>query len=436
MRHLVKTIALLGVMLLTHRGAAQLVSSQSISYSPQPVLECNSTGALVGVQKNCTNIALNGTGASIGADTTTIVLDYTLGPICLGAIANVTESVSVGQIPSTCTTIEVICNLNGTLDDISYYPITVGACCQVTADFNIIPSNTICIGDTVQFENASASATGFRWYEGSTLVSTSVDHMGLFSQPGQFQISLVAYDTACSDSITKTITMVDPSVDLGADTAVCLSAGYMLSAGANRDSVMWSTGETTNTIVVNQPGTYQVTTYTNKCMGVDSIVISGLTEPEVQLGADTAICVGDTLYLDVTQSGSATYLWNDGSTSATYAVGGPGQYYVMVTSGDGCMAADTIEVTLDSCFASLIENEISLSIYPNPTSGSIQIKSESFDSGTTLEVLSVSGQRVTLRELETGVEVQTVDLSELNSGVYMIRISNELGATTRRIIIE
>ncbi|NVK28125.1 MAG: T9SS type A sorting domain-containing protein [Flavobacteriia bacterium] len=437
MRQFLKTMALFGLLLMSNVGAAQYVSSQSISYSPQPVMECNTTGALVTVQKLCNNIALVNATANIGADTTTIIIDYSLGPICLGAIAMVTESVSIGQIPSSCTTIEVICNLNSSQVHVGYFPISVGACCQISSNFSVSPSRTICLGDSAEFENTSTgSPTAFRWYDGTTLVSTSTDYSALYSQTGQYQVSLVAYNSTCSDSTTKTITVIDPSVDLGADTAVCLSAGYVLDAGANRDSVMWSTGETTNSIVVNSPGTYGVLAYTNQCLATDSIVITGLADPVLDLGQDTIICIGDTLHFDVTQSGTATYMWNDGSTSPMYSVSGPGLYYVMVTSVDGCVARDSIEVTLDSCYTSLLEQELDLSVYPNPTSGVIQIESDAFGTETKLEVVSITGQRVAEFRLELGVRSQSVDLSELEVGVYLLRITNESGAATRRIILE
>jgi hypothetical protein len=40
--------------------------------------------------------------------------------------------------------------------------------------------------------------------------------------------------------------------------------------------------------------------------------------------------------------GFASYLWNDGSTSSTLIVSATGQYWVKVTDGQGCSAADTV----------------------------------------------------------------------------------------------
>ncbi len=66
---------------------------------------------------------------------------------------------------------------------------------------------------------------------------------------------------------------------------------------------------------------------------------------------DTLFCVGDELYLDVsTPNGS--YIWQDGSTVATYTVEQPGTYWVDVSIG-GCARRDSFnvnsasEVTID-----------------------------------------------------------------------------------------
>ncbi|MBK7122742.1 MAG: gliding motility-associated C-terminal domain-containing protein, partial [Chitinophagaceae bacterium] len=64
-------------------------------------------------------------------------------------------------------------------------------------------------------------------------------------------------------------------VGLGADTSICRYKPVVLStASSNYDSYLWSTGETTPTILVNQAGTYSVTVLQNSCEATDSIRVS------------------------------------------------------------------------------------------------------------------------------------------------------------------
>jgi PKD repeat protein len=66
----------------------------------------------------------------------------------------------------------------------------------------------------------------------------------------------------------------------------------------------------------------------------------------VDLGADTAICEGQTLTLDAANAGS-DYLWSDASTNQTLDVTDSGDYSVIVTNTLGCSGTDTVHVTVD-----------------------------------------------------------------------------------------
>jgi gliding motility-associated-like protein len=63
----------------------------------------------------------------------------------------------------------------------------------------------------------------------------------------------------------------------------------------------------------------------------------------VFLGTDTTLCEGDNLLLDATNS-NANYLWQDGTTQATYNVTAQGRYTVKVTGANGCDTSGSINV--------------------------------------------------------------------------------------------
>jgi gliding motility-associated-like protein len=65
-----------------------------------------------------------------------------------------------------------------------------------------------------------------------------------------------------------------PVVSLGKDTSICKYKPVVLSTElSNYNSYLWSTGETTPTIQVNQVGTYHVTVSQNSCEASDTIVV-------------------------------------------------------------------------------------------------------------------------------------------------------------------
>jgi len=65
----------------------------------------------------------------------------------------------------------------------------------------------------------------------------------------------------------------------------------------------------------------------------------------VSLGNDTTICSGGQLVLNA--GNFAFYLWQNGSTNATYSVTTSGNYWVKATDANGCTAtSNTIKVTV------------------------------------------------------------------------------------------
>ncbi len=66
-----------------------------------------------------------------------------------------------------------------------------------------------------------------------------------------------------------------PVVGLGLDTTICKYKPVLLQTiSANYDSYLWSTGQTTPSILVNQTGIYYVTVTQNSCEASDTIMVS------------------------------------------------------------------------------------------------------------------------------------------------------------------
>jgi gliding motility-associated-like protein len=84
------------------------------------------------------------------------------------------------------------------------------------------------------------------------------------------------------------------------------------------------------------------------CVSKDSIYVLVTPPPTVELGPDTAICLGTSLSLkSLTSYTGATYLWSDSSTASSFIVSTGGTYWETVTKG-GCTAADSITIAIKS----------------------------------------------------------------------------------------
>jgi uncharacterized protein (TIGR02145 family) len=132
-------------------------------------------------------------------------------------------------------------------------------------------------------------------------------------------------------------------LSLGPGRSMCPGDSIFLDAGYGRDSYLWSTGETTQTIWVKIAGTYWVSTTEPDCNLSDTIVISYYPSIPVNLGPDRSICLGDSTLLNA-GNGRAWYLWSTGANTHSIWVKDTGSYWVKVPDVH-CEVSDTILVS-------------------------------------------------------------------------------------------
>ena len=159
---------------------------------------------------------------------------------------------------------------------------------------------------------------------------------------GPYSVAVVNA-SGCTGADTIVVTVVpSPSVDLGPDTTACGS--LTLDAGNPGATYQWSVpGATGQTLTVTQSGTYAVTVTETGCTDTDTIAVTVLDAPSVDLGPDVASCVP--VPLDA-GAGGTSYLWSTGETSQTISATPPATgstlVTVVVTGANGCETADSV----------------------------------------------------------------------------------------------
>lgn len=137
--------------------------------------------------------------------------------------------------------------------------------------------------------------------------------------------------------------------DLGMDQAICGPATANLDAyhGNASATYLWSTGETTQSIIVDSTDTYSVTIIASgTCTVTDSVYIAVIDSTSaVVLGPDSSTCVTGVM-LNAGYWPASTYAWSSGETTQMINANSSGTYIASVTTPCGILK-DTVVITVN-----------------------------------------------------------------------------------------
>ena len=222
--------------------------------------------------------------------------------------------------------------------------VTVNGCTtndEITINYTALPvvdlgpDQTLCGADPLLLD-ATVPGGSYLWQDNSAAPTLNV------TTAGNYSVTVTANGCSNSDAIAVAYNPY-PVVDIGPDVTLCDGEQTTLDASTPGAAYLWQDGSTNATFNVTSTGTYDVDVTVNGCTTNDAATVSYNPMPVVDLGPDAMICEGDLLTLDATLPG-ATYLWQDGSTNATFDVTASGNFSVQVTL-NGCVSSDAVNVT-------------------------------------------------------------------------------------------
>ena len=126
------------------------------------------------------------------------------------------------------------------------------------------------------------------------------------------------------------------------DGSLCIGETIKLSTGIQGSNIVWSTGATTDVILVNTPGIYWVETEENGCKGRDTIDVKFVSMPVVNIKVDGNLCIGNSVELNA-ETVASDIVWNTGETTKQIVVNTSGEYWV-TASEKGCEGKGTINI--------------------------------------------------------------------------------------------
>lgn len=237
-------------------------------------------------------------------------------------------------------------------------------------------------------------------------------------------VSLTIYisHTTATASITSEISCFGESAEAQA-------AG---SNGIGQYTFEWDAaagGVTTATVTDLGPGSYWV--YVS-----DSILCMDSAEVVIIEPAELIATAVDNL--DQTGTASATggttpytYEWDNGDLTETSA--GMGDRYCIITDANGCVDTAFIEITVSV-------DELSLEmlhVYPNPSEGLVYVDlSAASYTSADIVVTDNTGKIVLEQPAFDGTQLVELNLSNVETGIYFVKLTVDGSAITKRIVIQ
>ena len=188
-----------------------------------------------------------------------------------------------------------------------------------------------------QTELSAPAGFEYLWSTGDTTQTVTVDSV--------FSIALLVTDTfGCEGSTSAVLdTLPLPQPQISGIDFICEGGTTLLTADAQLD-YLWSTGDTTASIVVDMAATYEVSvTGNNGCTGSGSYIVSQRLNPIPTIVGDTVLCPGESTVLNSLETFNS-YNWSTGSDQNDASVDQPGMITLSVIDSFGCPGENDINV--------------------------------------------------------------------------------------------
>ena len=252
----------------------------------------------------------------------------------------------------------------------------------------------------------------------------------------------VVYNSSGSYSNTYTNTAGCDSVHTLELTIINSTSTYSSQEVCDGEEYTWilngdSIGTYTNAGVYTN-----IDTNAAGCLHTDSFELIVNDVPEIQAGQNPNDLTTWIVNFIVPGTSPYTYLWTDTaglfmSTAPSVSIESNGQYHVTVTDANGCVSNTDVFNVNYNAITNLNISEFS--VYPNPTSGYLNIEFTSTKlADYAVKVISYNGAQVYIDELRrfNGDYKNTIDLSSFAKGTYLVEIGYEGHMIYRKIVLQ
>ncbi|MDA3842924.1 MAG: T9SS type A sorting domain-containing protein [Candidatus Kapabacteria bacterium] len=262
---------------------------------------------------------------------------------------------------------------------------------------SIITDTVLCLGTELRLHAMGMPNSSYEWTgpDGWTSdLAEPVRENVTDEMAGRYYLRIYRDDEEVFDSLDVVVTPL-PIADITADGGIelCEYDSRILQNTEQKDYYIyeWSTGETSATITIDEPGIYilSVTDTISGCEQSDEITfVPKDISPEIEALDPVDFCEGDSCELRTLETYDK-YVWSTGDTSATIKVGRTNTYFVTVIDAEGCTGrSNIIKITVRPRPDTEIEGQAELCA---GTTESYRLKEFSGECEWTVENGTISG---------------------------------------------
>jgi len=247
-------------------------------------------------------------------------------------------------------------------------------------------------------------------------------------------ICVVIDSLGCSDSVSTQVLLTDLSVLANGTDLLCNgsnagSVNISVDGGVLPYSYDWLNSTNSSSVIAGLSGGNYSCVVTDSLGCIDTVSVT-LIEPDAinTTSNVTNEITGNDGAIDLTVTGGVSpysFLWENNSTNQDLSSLVGGTYSFTITDANGCVYSDSVVVS-----SSVGINEYSVFewlINPNPSDNLIQIKT--IFNGNVL-IFDVNGKLVISSEVS--IQNNKIDISSLQSGVYLIQFNGQVQRLIKR----
>ena len=164
----------------------------------------------------------------------------------------------------------------------------------------------------------------------------------------------------------------EDNVKILGETTICEDKETVLTAFPQSQNYhyLWSTGETSPSIVIKNPGMIVLTIRDNNGFnGSDTVIVNVLPSPDAEIIplGPTTICDGDSVILASSFNTVVEFSWSTMERTPEIVVSSPGTYYLYAYNSYGCFDTASVNITVKPAPKVKILSETNYILCPGDT---------------------------------------------------------------------